>query len=352
MPFVRSSVARSATCFSAIAWAPASSVDRIRALARVAQAERERRVGSLARHRAQVRGHGRGIGERGARVDLAEHAGGDQLLQDRVAARGQPLGVGRRRARSATGPAAPRAASRSRAASGAARRARSTPTTRTRRPRRSRRTACARGTPRGSRAWTSARRAGRRGTCRSPSTGSCAAAARADARAASTASSRPRRAGPRSRRSTPRARSRSDRRRGATRTACPRARPARGRTPDRPGRASTWQAPLVVGREEDVGGPAVAVLDDDRPAAAACGQRHGVDEPDEEQEQRVDRGDDARRPRPERGATAVPYSSFPVHGPLTTAVPPASRAHSVESYIASASTGGIVNLPLVTTRTE
>src|SRR5439155_15182208 len=79
--------------------------------------------------------------------------------------------------------------------------------------------------------------------------------------------------------------------------------------------------------------------------------RHEVECGDEREPQRVDRDDDPRRPLPRAREAQRDQSSLPVHGPLTTAEPPLARAHKVESYIASASTGGIVNLPLVTTRT-
>src|SRR5262249_37067316 len=109
------------------------------------------------------------------------------------------------------------------------------------------------------------------------------------------------------------------------------------------------QPPAIVGREEHVRRIAVAVLDDDRPAGVARRQRDRERERAHHEHPRVDRGD--RRDRPAPGAN---HSVVAVPGPPMTATLPLTfwvRAHKVPSYIASASTGGTANLPLVTART-
>ena len=57
------------------------------------------------------------------------------------------------------------------------------------------------------------------------------------------------------------------------------------------------QSPLVIGRQEHVRRPAVAILDDDRPAELAIRQRHREHEHEQHEQRGVDRGD-----RPQRAA--------------------------------------------------
>ena len=112
--------------------------------------------------------------------------------------------------------------------------------------------------------------------------------------------------------------------------------------------------PLIVARQEHVGRLAVAILDHRRPSGIALGERHRVGRADQQDHREVRRCEHAHRPRrraPREPAPPARYNNLPVHGPPITAVPPFSRAHSVASYIASSSIGGIANLPEVTTRT-
>jgi len=82
-------------------------------------------------------------------------------------------------------------------------------------------------------------------------------------------------------------------RRGA-RTACPRARPVRRRTADR--RRQARPAAATCHRATGTRRPAIAVLDGDRPVAAARRKRHGRRQHQREERRRVDRGDGHERP--------------------------------------------------------
>src|SRR5262249_37843022 len=137
--------------------------------------------------------------------------------------------------------------------------------------------------------------------------------------------------------------------------------------------------PLLVRAQEDVGRSSVLEFDDRRRLREeAFGEREEARR-DQDREVRGGRGKDRGRPElrkprelrklrdPEgfgppsgRGGRALPDQgpegrardpshSFS-HGPVITTRAPASRAHCSGKYIASASTGGIVNCPEVTAR--